>query len=189
MPDGAVSTITKAPLFIDYQGGNLRLESDSPCINAGNNGYAGSTDHDGRPRIVGGTVDMGAYEFQPGVSGEFIGWLQRYSLPTDGSADHSDSDGDGMDNWGEWVCGTEPTEPSSVLSMLLPTPGSLGVQIPWHSVTSRNYFLERATNLALPNPFLPVATSIPGQTGITSFTDTNAPGMGPFFYRVGVKYP
>jgi hypothetical protein len=39
------------------------LQANSPCINAGNNGYVVSaTDLDGNPRIVGGTVDVGAYE-------------------------------------------------------------------------------------------------------------------------------
>jgi len=51
----------------------LRLQSNSPCINVGNNAYVvGSTDLDGRPRIVGGMVDMGAYEFQGPRMGEFI---------------------------------------------------------------------------------------------------------------------
>jgi predicted outer membrane repeat protein len=48
-------------------GGNLRLRAGSPAINAGDNSFvpAGSTtDLDGNPRIVGGRVDMGAYEFQ-----------------------------------------------------------------------------------------------------------------------------
>jgi hypothetical protein len=80
------------------------LQSNSRCINAGNNYYApGSTDLDGRSRIVGGTVDIGAYEFQPGVDAAFLGWLQRYGLPTDGSADYLDSDGDEMSNWQEWM--------------------------------------------------------------------------------------
>jgi len=58
--------ITNAPLFVDYASGNLRLQPDSPCIDAGNVAYAppGPVDLDGNPRIVDGTVDMGAYEFQ-----------------------------------------------------------------------------------------------------------------------------
>ncbi len=100
LPASGVGNMTNAPLFVNYAGGNLRLQSNSPCINSGNNAYVvGSTDLDGRPRIVGGTVDMGAYEFQPGVSGLFIGWLQQYGLSTDGSADYADTDGNGMNNW------------------------------------------------------------------------------------------
>ena len=44
---------------------NLRLLPDSPAIDAGSNAAlpAGTTvDLDGLPRIVGGTVDLGAYE-------------------------------------------------------------------------------------------------------------------------------
>src|SRR5205085_2823963 len=48
---------TADPLFVDANSGNFRLRSDSPCIDAGDNSYAfGSTDLDGRPRIIGGTV-------------------------------------------------------------------------------------------------------------------------------------
>jgi hypothetical protein len=66
-PTNGVGNITNAPLFVDIQSEepNLRLQLNSPCINAGTNYYApGSTDRDGNPRIVGGRVDMGAYEFQ-----------------------------------------------------------------------------------------------------------------------------
>jgi hypothetical protein len=50
-----------------------------------------------------------------------------------------------------------------------------------------NYFLERAANLGAQPPFFPLATNIIGQPGTTTFTDTNAGGAGPFFYRVGVQ--
>src|SRR5205823_4024529 len=69
----------------------------------------GSKDLDGRPRIVGGSIDLGSYEFQPGIDGLFIGWLERYQLTTDGSADHTDTDGDGIDNYHEWLAGSDPT--------------------------------------------------------------------------------
>jgi hypothetical protein len=54
------------------------------------------------------------------------------------------------------------------------------------TVPGLNYFLERSTNLAAPFAFTPVATNIAGQAGTTTYTDTNAQGKGPWYYRVGV---
>ncbi len=56
--------ITADPLFVDAAGGDFQLQAESPCINAGLNKpwMIGATDLDGNRRIVGGRVDMGAYE-------------------------------------------------------------------------------------------------------------------------------
>ena len=179
-----VGNIDADPIFVDFIHGNLRLQANSPCINAGNHAYAsGSTDLGGRPRIVGPSVDIGAYEF----TGPFDGWLQGCGLPTDGSADFIDSDGDGMNNWQEWICGTDPTNPLSALRLLSPSITSTNATVTWQSVAGVNYFLERGANLAV--PFTLLATNIVGQAGATSYADTNATGAGPFFYRVGVKSP
>jgi PKD repeat protein len=58
--------ITNAPLFVNRAAGDFRLMPKSPCINAGlmAGWTAGDADLDGHPRIVGGMVDMGAFENQ-----------------------------------------------------------------------------------------------------------------------------
>jgi len=59
--------ITNNPMFVDADAANYRLELGSACIDAGTNlpWMVGAKDLDGNPRIVDGTVDMGAYEFVP----------------------------------------------------------------------------------------------------------------------------
>ncbi len=76
LKDGA---IIKNSCIDSYQGTNIqasgvitvdpqlmaggRLGAGSPCIDAGLNSEAGDFDLDGKPRIIGDAVDMGAYEF------------------------------------------------------------------------------------------------------------------------------
>ncbi len=173
---------------MDSAGGNFRLQTSSPCINAGNNAYAtNTTDLDGNPRVIGGTVDIGAYEFQSPSSLLSYAWAQQNGLPTDGSADFTDADGDGMNNYGEWRSDTSPTNSLSSLRMVNATNSSTGADVTWQSVSTRNYWLERATNLALASPFQTIATNIVGVAGVMSFTDTSATNAGPYFYRVGVQ--
>jgi hypothetical protein len=81
---GDTGDFSNAPLFIAETHGDFHLQSVSPCINAGNNScVTSSTDLDGNPRIVGGTVDIGAYEFQSPGSVIFNVYLQ---VPTNNSS-------------------------------------------------------------------------------------------------------
>jgi len=185
---GGVGNITNAPLFVNPTDGNFHLQASSPCINAGSNAFAPpGSDLDGNPRIAGGTVDIGAYEVQAPSSLISCAWLLSYGLPTDGSADHTDGDGDRMDNWQEWIAGTNPTNALSVLRLGTPTGSLSGITLSWQSVSGKTYYLQRSTNLVASLAFSLLQSNLPGLPGTTSFTDTNPPASGPAFYRVGVQ--
>ncbi|MFH0908619.1 MAG: PKD domain-containing protein, partial [bacterium] len=65
-PDpGGAGNITNEPSFVDLAATNLRLNADSPCIDAGRNEawMTGTSDLDDNPRLFNGRVDMGAYEY------------------------------------------------------------------------------------------------------------------------------
>ena len=52
------------PQFVDPANGNYHLQGGSPCVSVGatNAPSLPSTDLDGKPRVVGGMVDLGCYE-------------------------------------------------------------------------------------------------------------------------------
>jgi parallel beta-helix repeat protein len=182
--------ITNAPLFVNLAGGDYHLQSNSPCINSGlNAAVTVSNDFDGNPRIVGGTVDMGAYEYQTPSSILSYAYLQQFGLPTDGSVDYLDLDGTGMNNWQKWIAGLNPTNPASVLVTLplVATNSATGVTVSWQSVNTRTYYIQRATNLGARPAFSAIQSNLVGKAGSTSFTDISATNGGPYFYRVGVQ--
>jgi hypothetical protein len=185
---GGGSNLTNSPVFVDLEGGDYRLQSNSPCINAGENSYTYTTaDADGNPRIVGGTVDMGAYESQAPALLEYYSWLQEFGLSTAASATYTDSDGDYANNWQEWRSDTIPTNTLSVLRMITTTNSPSGAQVTWQSVATRSYWVDRATNLGDTPPFQTIASNLAGVAGTKTFTDTTATNGGPYFYRVGVQ--
>ncbi|MCS6875568.1 MAG: DUF5123 domain-containing protein, partial [Aquificaceae bacterium] len=55
------------PRFVNASAGDFRLQANSPLIDKGYNNLPSELlqkDKDGNPRVVGGAVDIGAYEFQ-----------------------------------------------------------------------------------------------------------------------------
>ena len=191
LPTTGVGNIITDPLLVNPSLGDFHLQSTSPCINSGNNaGVTFTNDLDGNPRIVGSTVDIGAYEYQTPTSVISYAWLQQYGLPTDGSVDFADLDGTSFNVYQDWIAGLNPTNAASVLLMQTPqtSTNSSGVTVIWLSVSNRTYYLQQATNLATQPAFSTIRSNIAGQAGTTSFTDVTATNSGPYFYRVGVQH-
>jgi parallel beta-helix repeat protein len=100
------------PCFVAPDINDYHLLSTSPCINAGDPNYVpepNETDLDGLPRIIGGRIDMGAYEFnhQPvavaGPNQTVYAWLDGLAdVALVGSASYDD-DNDLLDFYWSWT--------------------------------------------------------------------------------------
>jgi hypothetical protein len=187
-PAFGAGCFTNDPMFIDSLTGDLRLQSSSPCINAGQNrAMTNSLDYAGNARIAGGTVDVGAFEYGSPASVLSYVWAQTNGVPTDGSADFTDPDGDGMNNFQECRAGTIPTNALSVLKLLTPTSTNWtrAVTLAWPSTFGTIYSIERSGGAG--GNFTTLRSNITGVANLATFTDTNVSSGGPYFYRADVQ--
>ena len=78
------NNLTMDPNFIDVAGGDLRIHGNSPCVDAGNNGYNSEAyDIRGEARIQDGTIDMGAYEWTSGTDPYGIFYVKHDAAGSD----------------------------------------------------------------------------------------------------------
>jgi hypothetical protein len=159
--------ITNVPLFVDGAAGNYRLQPGSPCVNAGTNSYVeGEADLDGYPRIVFGTVDMGAYE---------------YVIST------NNYDGDGVSNEEESVADTDATDPASML-VITDIAQTNSVRVVWVGGVRARQFLEtRRDLLSVSEQWSTIYTNEP-DTPVTNAYTHPAPADSAF-YRIRAERP
>ncbi len=130
---------------------------------------------------MGGTVDIGAYEFQAPVSKISYAWLQQYGLPINNSTDTADPDGDGVDNYHEWLAHSDPTNPFSFPPLLTLIPYVQNVILTWPT-NAVGFRVQSATNLNSPAAW---TTNSPGPVIIGGQNVVINPVSGPRqFYRL-----
>jgi hypothetical protein len=114
------------PLFVDSAVGDYHLLSDSLCIDTGDPDYVaedGERDIDGNERIIGGRIDMGAYEYQPpnnasvadaGADKTVYAWIDGIAeVELDGSGSY-DEDDDELSYLWTWEIGGEAFDANGV---------------------------------------------------------------------------
>lgn len=114
------------------------------------------------------------------------GWEEQYFGSATGAVATADGDNDTMCNWDEWWAGCNPTSGLSVFT----ADGERGTNrnvLQWASISNRTYAVYRATNLML-GGFSAIATSLVATPTLNTYQDTNAPGSGPWYYRVKTEY-
>jgi sugar lactone lactonase YvrE len=100
------------------------------------------------------------------------------------SAANLDPDGDGASNWQEYVAGTDPMDPTSVLKLTAAAAPNFSVQ--WPSVPGKTYMVQSSTSLFSTNWTI-IASNLPGTGMMMQLADTNAPAPPARFYRVQVQ--
>jgi hypothetical protein len=101
------------------------------------------------------------------------------------SAANLDPDGDGASNWQEYVAGTNPMDPASVLQ-LTPLAPSPNFNLQWPSVPGKTYRVQSSASLFSTNWFT-TASNLPGTGQMMQLSDTNLPAPPARFYRVQVQ--
>ena len=92
-----------------------------------------------------------------------------------------DQDGDGMNNWDEFLAGTEPTNNMSLLMLSDTTEqDGPGYTLTWSGVSGHVYSVERSTNMM--SDFATIQSDIPWMDPINTTTD-DFTGT-PVFYRI-----
>ncbi len=124
------------------------------------------------------------------LSGAPVWWMEQRGLTAGGrtsaEAEMIDTDGDGISDAEEYVSGTSPDDPASVLAITDVKFGSDN-RLGWRSVSGRVYDVLCSTNLA--QGFVTVLTDIQGQNGRTEVELPVVGTGGSCFWRVSVRAP
>jgi hypothetical protein len=124
-----------------------------------------------------------------GLPSPYIGWVEQDETTDDVTLvivdGVTDTDGDGSLDWQEDIAGTDPADPSSVMTMdLLRT--DTGLELSWPTVTGRTYRVERSDDLNVWEVYPEDLVFVPGEDAFIDLsTELSSRDQG--FYRIRVQ--
>ena len=129
-----------------------------------------------------------------GVSGQFdVSWrslaeyMELYGLPSDGSANYIDTDGDTFSNFEEWIAGTDPTDYESLLQIDAFEVSTNGEsRLRWSSIPGKLYQVESSESIDGTELFKVWATNILGRGQSTEIIDTRPAPLKSRFHRIRI---
>ena len=126
--------------------------------------------------------------FEPDLTanGTPVWWLAQHGWTSNfDPAALADTDGDGQAAWQEFLAGTDPTDPASVLRVRIEAdPATGSILLSWSSVGGKFYRIEQATDLA--GSWTVQTSNIPA-TPPTNTHEEQLPAGARVFYRVTVE--
>ena len=112
-------------------------------------------------------------------------WWQLQYFGHLGVDPFADPDHDGMNNYQEYLAGTDPTNPNSVFKIISVSGNPGGALIQWSSVSGKFYTVQRTPDLN--SAFSDLQTHIAATAPTNSWQDPAPAGSGSYFYRIQVE--
>ena len=141
----------------------------------------GAADLDGNPRVLDGTVDMGAYEFATtNVDLDSDGLSDSLEVYTYGSDPHqADTDADTQSDGEEVLGGSNPTNSASYFSAgaLVRNIAGAGYVVSWDSFTGRVYTLREVAPIDGGWSNVAGYGSVTGTGARVSYTNSSPPEL------------
>jgi hypothetical protein len=112
-------------------------------------------------------------------------WEQLYFGSATGADPNADSDGDGANNYAEFVAGTNPLDPTNHLAPLSVTFDGTTVTLMFRTVPLKRYQLEYTNDLASAT-WTSLGNIVAAGSNVLTVTDVPGPGLTQRFYHLRV---
>lgn len=161
------------PLFVNEAARNYQIQSNSPAIDRGNTSTSAGHDFNHVYRPLDGNTngvplpDLGAYEFvHPTADSDGDAmpdvWEAAHYLNGATNDTTADLDGDGSDNWTEYMADTDPANPISALCILQTSLQTGSVSVTWMGGQNARQILYFSSNtLSFNGPWIALYTNNP----------------------------